>query len=240
MDGVVIASSRMSDSALRMMAKQKAIVLLNRSIPEVSCVVTDNGRGARRAAEHLGMLGHEGICYVAGPETSWADGMRWRGLREAGNELALDVRRVGPNEPTVIAGYQAAERVAQSGATAVVAYNDALAIGLMKGLRRLGLQVPDDISVVGFDNIVFDDIVEPALTTVAAPLYQMGVTGMRNCIAVARGAKHTGPPLVLPVKLVERASTAHPRRNSISPALGTTRVSGSAANDGMSTEAGSR
>ena len=98
-DGVVIASSRMSDSALRMMAKQKSVVLLNRTIPEVSCVVTDNGRGAQLAAEHLGRLGHEGSCYLAGPEASWSDGMRWRGLREAGAALSMDVRRTGPTSP---------------------------------------------------------------------------------------------------------------------------------------------
>ncbi len=77
-DAIVIASSRMNDSALRMIAKQRAVVLLNRVIPEVCCVVTDNPRGVKRAAEHLGMLGHTGIVYVAGPERSWADGVRWR------------------------------------------------------------------------------------------------------------------------------------------------------------------
>lgn len=216
-DGVVIASSRMTDSALRMVAKQKAVVLLNRVIPEVSCIVTDNQRGTKRAAEHLGMLGHEGIVYVAGPEASWSDGVRWRALREAGLELTLDIRRAGPNEPTILAGYRAAPRIVELGASAVLAYNDQLAIGVMKGLRQLGRRVPDDVSVVGFDNIIFDELVEPGLTTVAAPLYQMGATGVRNCVAVARGALHSGPPLVLPVTLVERGSTARsPRATSAS------------------------
>lgn len=221
-DGIVLASSRMTDSALRMIAKQKAVVLLNRTIPEVNCVVTDNPRGVRRAAEHLGMLGHESILFVSGPERSWADGVRWRSLREAGLELSLDIRRVGPNDPTVPAGFHAARKVVELGATAVLAYNDQLAIGVIKGIHRLGLRVPEDISVIGFDNILFDEIVEPALTTVAAPLYQMGSTGVRNCIAVTHGAVPSAPPLVLPVKLVERRSTAHRRRYSTSPALGTT------------------
>jgi DNA-binding LacI/PurR family transcriptional regulator len=238
-DGLVIASSRMSDSALRTIAKQKALVLLNRTIPEVHCVVTDNPRGVRRAAEHLGMLGHEGILYVAGPEASWSDGVRWRALREAGMELELDVRRIGPHEPTILAGFRAARRVVSAGATAVLAYNDQLAIGVMKGVRHLGLRVPDDVSVVGFDNIIFDEIVEPALTTVAAPLLQMGTTGVHNCIAVTHGARPSTPALVLPVKLVERASTAHRKRYSTSPARGTTSVSGSAANAATSMEAGS-
>jgi LacI family transcriptional regulator len=207
-DGIVIASSRMTDSALRMVAKQKAVVLLNRIIPEANCVLNDNERGIRRAAEHLAALGHEKIFYVAGPDTSWSNGMRWRALREAAAELELDVRRIGPNEPTLFAGLSAARRVAQADATAVLAYNDPLAIGVMKGLRKLGIAVPHDVSVVGFDNIIFDELVEPALTTIASPLYRMGFTGVQNCIAVSLGARPSDTPLVLPVRLVVRQSTA--------------------------------
>ena len=210
-DGIVIASSRMTDSGLRMMAKQTSMVLLNRIIPEASCVVNDNDRGIRRAVEHLGALGHERIAYVAGPETSWSDGVRWRALREAAAELELDARRIGPNEPTVLAGLNAARRVARLDQTAVLAYNDQLAIGVMKGLRKHGLGVPEQVSVVGFDNIMVDELVEPALTTVASPLYRMGFTGVRNCIAVAQGAQPTGTPLVLPVRLIVRQSTARRR-----------------------------
>lgn len=239
-DGIVIASSRMSDSSLRMVAKQKPVVLLNRIIPEASCVVSDQARGIRRAAEHLGALGHDRIHYVSGPEASWSDGIRWRALREAAAELDLDVRRIGPNEPTVLAGLAAARRVAQVDATAVLAYNDAVAIGVMKGLRKLGIAVPAEVSVAGFDNIIFDELVEPALTTIAAPLYRMGLTGVQNCIAVAHGARPIGPPLVLPVRLIVRQSTAQCRRNRTSPARGTTSVSGSATKSATSTVAGSR
>jgi LacI family transcriptional regulator, galactose operon repressor len=239
-DGIVIASSRMTDSALRMMAKQKPVVLLNRIIPEANCVVNDNARGIRRAAEHLGALGHERIYYVAGPETSWSDGIRWRALREAAEELQLDMRRIGPNEPTVLAGLSAARRVAQFDATAVLAYNDALAIGVMKGLRKLGIAVPHEISIVGFDNIIFDDLVEPALTTVAAPLYRMGFTGVKNCIAVAQGARPSGTPLVLPVRLIVRQSTAQRRRNGTAPARQRMRVSRPAAEAATSMVRGSR
>jgi DNA-binding LacI/PurR family transcriptional regulator len=150
-------------------------------------------------------------------------------LRGAAAELKLELRRIGPNEPTVLAGLSAARRVAQFDATAVLAYNDALAIGVMRGLRRLGIAVPNEVSIVGFDNIIFDELVEPALTTVAAPLYRMGLTGVRNCIAVAQGAWTSGTPLVLPVRLVVRQSTAQRRRNMIAPARPRARVSRSAA-----------
>ncbi|MEV4343912.1 LacI family DNA-binding transcriptional regulator [Actinoplanes sp. NPDC049596] len=210
-DGVVIASSRMTDSALRMVARRKPVVLLNRIIPEANCVLNDAERGIKRAVEHLAELGHERITYVAGPETSWSDGVRWRALRQAAVELHLDVRRVGPYGPTVLAGLSAALRVAELESTAVQAYNDQLAIGVLKGLRQLGIGVPEQVSVVGFDNIIFDELVEPQLTTIASPLYRMGFTGMRNCIAIAQGARPSGQPLVLPVRLIVRRSTGRAR-----------------------------
>lgn len=210
-DGVVIASSRMTDSALRMVAKQKPLVLLNRIIPEAVCVVNDHACGVRLAVDHLCALGHRRIHYLAGPKTSWSDGMRWRALLGIASVPGLEVRRIGPNEPTVLAGLDAARRVAMASATAVLAYNDALAIGVMRGLQKLGVAVPGDVSVMGFDNIIFDDLVEPSLTTVAAPLYQMGFMGVRNCIGIALGARSSGTPLVLPVRLVTRQSTADPR-----------------------------
>jgi DNA-binding LacI/PurR family transcriptional regulator len=211
-DGLVIASSRMTDSALRMVAKQKAVVLLNRSIPEANCVLNDADRGIRRAVEHLAKLGHERITYVAGPEASWSDGVRWRAVRRVTAELRLVARRIGPYGPTVLAGLSAALRVAELESTAVQAYNDQLAIGIVKGLGRLGIGVPDQVSVVGFDNIIFDELVEPQLTTIASPLYRMGFTGVQNCIAVAQGAQPSGDPLILPVRLVVRGSTGVLRR----------------------------
>src|SRR3954447_373439 len=239
-DGLVIASSRMTDSALRMVAKQKAVVLLNRVIPEANCVLIDAERGIRRSVEHLARLGHERITYVAGPETSWSDGIRWRAVMKVAGELGLEARRIGPSEPTVLAGLSAALRVAELGSTAVQAYNDQLAIGVVKGLGRLGIEVPSQVSVVGFDNIIFDELVEPQLTTIASPLYRMGFTGVRNCIAVAQGAQPSGDPLVLRVRLVVRGSTAQRKRNSTSPARGTTIVSGSATKSATSMVDGSR
>ena len=192
-DGIVIASSRMTDSGFRMMVKQKPVVLLNRIIPEVTCVVNDQQRGVRRAAEHLAALGHERIHDVSGLETSWSDGIRWRALREAATDLGWTCAG-GPNEPTVLAGIGAARQVVRLDASAVLAYNDQLAIGVMKGLRKLGVAVPDDISVIGIDNIILDELVEPTLTTIAAPLYRMGFTGVRNCIAVAPARGRAAAP----------------------------------------------
>jgi Bacterial regulatory proteins, lacI family/Periplasmic binding proteins and sugar binding domain of LacI family len=98
-EGLVLAGPRISDSAIRMAAKQRPTVILNRAMTGLPSVVIDNPRGMRRAAEHLGELGHTAITYLAGPEASWADGMRWRSLREACLELDLQARRLGPRRP---------------------------------------------------------------------------------------------------------------------------------------------
>ena len=211
-EGVVLASPRMSDSAIRMIAKQKPLVVLNRQMPDTSCIVGDDPRGIRRAVEHLASLGHDSVTYVAGPAASWAEGVRWRALREAGHELELRVRRVDPNgTPTMLTGYSAAGDIVDKRSTAVLAYNDALAIGVIKGLKQLGVRVPDDVSVVGFDNVLLAEVVDPALTTVTAPMRKAGAAGVGNVIALAAGAKTSGETLVLPVKLVVRDSTG-PRR----------------------------
>ncbi len=238
-EGVLLTSSRMSDQAIRMMAKQKPVIVLNRRLPEVPSILVDNARGVRRAVEHLTELGHDSITYVAGPESSWTDGVRWQALREATYELDIRLRRVGPcNSPTVQAGFGRASEIAAQGATAVIAYNDVVAIGVLKGLLRLRLRVPDDVSIVGFDNTLLAEITEPELTTVAAPLHAMGATGVRNLVAMAGGAVPSREPIVMPVRLVVRRSTGQRSRKRTSPAFGTTNAPPSAS-AATSMEAGS-
>lgn len=228
-EGVVLASSRMSDSTIRTIAKQKPVVVLNRRLPEVPSLLVDNARGMRRALEHLGELGHTSVTYVSGPESSWTDGVRWQALREAGFELEIKIRRVGPTrKPTIDAGFGRVREIMTQPTTAVIAYNDALAIGVIKGLHRLGVAVPEDVSVIGFDNILLAEVIEPELTTVASPLRAQGEAAVRNLVAMIQGAVSTREPVVLPVQLVVRRSTAQRSRKRTSPALGTTIVAPSA------------
>jgi LacI family repressor for deo operon, udp, cdd, tsx, nupC, and nupG len=240
-EGLVLGGPRIPDSAILMAAKQRPTVVLNRVVGGLPSVVTDNRRGMRQAARHLGALGHDTVAYLAGPEASWADGMRWCSLREAGLELDLRVRRLGPYPPTVAGGLAAVDDLRQRPTTAVVAYNDLMAIGLMHGLRRARVQVPRQVSVIGFDNIFGSDFCTPALTTVAAPLRALGAAGVRQLLAELGGTQpRAGQPGVLPVRLVVRDSTAQRSRKRSSPARGTTSVSGSAVQASGSTSAGSR
>jgi LacI family transcriptional regulator len=116
-------------------------------------------------------------------------------------------------------GAEAAEQWAERPTTAVVAYNDLMAIGLVRGLTEQGVTVPRDVSVVGFDNIFAADLVSPGPTTVAAPLHALGSTAARNLIALIGGAtSRAGRPAVLPTRLVIRGTTAQRSRKRTSPA----------------------
>lgn len=207
-DGVVLASPRMSDTAVRQVAKVKPTVVLNREVGGLPSVVVDHARGMRRAAEHLAELGHGQVTYLAGPEAAWPDGVRWRALRDARTELGITVRRVGPVAPTLNGGVRAAAAWAAHPTSAVVAYNDLVAIGFMRGVQAMGKEVPAEVSVVGFDNTPSAEIVTPGLTTVAAPQRALGARGVRHVLAFVGGARSTTTePLLLPTKLVVRGST---------------------------------
>jgi LacI family transcriptional regulator len=224
-EGVLLNGSRMSHDAIRMLAKQKPLVILDRRVPGIPCVVTDITGGMHRAVEHLAELGHTSVTYVAGPEASWADGMRWVALMERCHEQDLRFHRVGPcNVPTMDAGYDAAVEVLVQRPTAVIAYNDVMAVGIIKGMRRAGVRVPDDVSVIGFDNVALSEVVEPELTTVAAPMRAMGFTGVKNLVAAVGGAAPSREPTVLPVRLLVRGSTGQRRRNTTTLTSARTRV----------------
>lgn len=212
-DGLLLTSSRLADSAIITAAKEKPLVVLNRSVAGVPSVITDNAAGARRAVEHLAEHGHRSVSYVAGPEASWVDGIRWAATRAAGEDLGVKVRQLGAYPPTVEGGVYAAQTLLGQAVTGVVCYNDQLAIGLMRGLSRLRVKVPSDISVVGFDNTLVAELVTPGLTTVAAPLASLGSTAVQSLLAHVDGAPNrAGGPLVLPTRLVVRGSTGRARR----------------------------
>ena len=207
-DGLVLSSSWLSDAAVRSLAKRKPVILLNRTVSEVSSLVIDSVHAIKKAAEHLTGLGHSSICYLAGPEASWADGMRWRGLRTAGLELDLHARRLGPFQPTMPGGAAAAQQWLRRPTTAVIAYNDLMAIGFVQKVTAAGLDVPGDVSVIGFDNIVDGILLEPHLTTIAAPLVSLGSAAVARLVKNSqRERAGAEKPVLLPARLVVRGST---------------------------------
>lgn len=212
-EGIVIGGSRLPDAALRVIAKQKPVVVLNRELRDIPSVVADNLNGMQGALASLRALGHDAVVYLSGPEASWTNGVRSRAFRDYGTQLGMQVHKIGPFLPTVDGGQVAAAQIVDHLPTAIIAYNDLLAVGLIHGLTMAGVGVPSDVSVVGFDDIPIAQLVTPTLTTVAAPVRQMGVTGVENVVAIINGARPRGEgALVLPMRLRTRDSTG-PRRS---------------------------
>jgi len=217
-EGILIGSSRMPDAALLTIAKQRPTVVLNRQMSALPSIVRDNPRGVALALDHLASLGHTHVTYLAGPETSWADGIRWRSVRDLAPTWGMSAQRIGPSPPTFEGGRSVAAYLQQP-TTCVIAYNDLMAVGLITELADTRRRVPEDIAVVGFDDIPAARLVRPALTTIATPLDFMGEVGMRNLIALINGAQHHNPAgLVLPVQLKIRGSTGHHRARHAIPA----------------------
>lgn len=240
-DGVVLSSSRLSDRTIRTVAGQRPTVVLNRIVSGTRCVVSDTASGVRATMRHLADLGHRSVTYAAGPAASWADGIRWRSMQDTAAEIGLKVNRVGPFLPTMSGGLSAVEDVLRQAPSAVIAYNDLIAIGLMRGLGQAGVPVPDQVSIVGFDNVFGSDFCTPPLTTVAAPMRAMGTAAFRELQRAMRAEPLTSHSTVsLTSQLVVRGSTGSRKRKRTSPASGTIRVPGSSRQTSTSMAAGSR
>ena len=211
-DGVILSSSRMTDASIRDAAKHRPVILLNRIVGQIPSVASDNLDAMRKASEHLAGAGVREITYLAGPEASWSDGMRWQGLRAAGLELDLKVRRIGPNVPTMAGGGLAATKWLGNQTRGVIAYNDLLAIGFIQEVMLAGCRVPEDVCVIGFDNILSSSLVEPRLTTIAAPLVSLGSAAVNRLLKRSwHQEAELAEPVLLPTRLVVRDSTGRQR-----------------------------
>jgi LacI family transcriptional regulator len=206
-DGIVFATSRLDSPSLQQLARSKPSVLINRAVEGVPSVVPDVETGVLALVEHLKDLGHVNVGYLAGPQRSWVDGQRWDALLRAGRASGLRVFEFPGGEPTLEGGSAAYERVAASPATAVVAFNDLMAIGLLRTAQQHGVVVPDDLSIAGFDDIFGSELTTPTITTVAAPLEDAGEQAVALLLDHLEpgGAGEAPPPF--PTSLIRRQST---------------------------------
>lgn len=168
-DGFILAASRLPDDDLRALARKQHVVLVDRELDALPSVAMDTASGCRQILEHLASLGHRELTYCAGPSGSWMGAARWAALQAGAEEHGLRVRRIGPYTPTVANGGAAADSALRGRATALVAHNDLLAIGIMRRLLDRGVRVPEDVSVLGFDDIFAAELVQPPLTTLGGP-----------------------------------------------------------------------
>jgi DNA-binding LacI/PurR family transcriptional regulator len=205
LDGIVLASSLLPEGELRSVGARTEAVLFNREVAGFASVVTDSRDGSRQIVEHLVALGHRSIAYLSGPSGLWTDNERWHGLAENAARLGVEIVRLGPFMPTLDQGTAAADVGLGSGATALVGFNDLLAIGMLQRLRRRSVDVPGAISVVGYDNIFGTDFCQPSLTTVHTDVEHAGRTLVD--LVLGRILRRPDSPIVIPSQLVVREST---------------------------------
>lgn len=206
-DGLILASPRMDDDDIRTIARDKPVVVINREVEGVPCVVPDVRKGISEAVRSLAANGHRKVAYIAGPAQSWMSARRWEGVQDACEWSRLEAVRLESTKPTVDGGREAARGVRDSGATAVLTYNDLLAIGLMQELQAAGITVPDHISIVGFDDIFGADFTTPPLTTVRSPLGECGSVAATRLLELLHGDGQEGSTVTVETELVLRGSS---------------------------------
>ncbi len=210
-DGFVLASSRRPDAELVELRARRPVVLFNRELAGFPSVVTDYADGSRQIVEHLVALGHRSLAYLGGPRNAWTERRRWEALAADARRAGAEIVRLGPFPPTLEGGVGAADVGLASEATALVAFNDLMAIGALRRLEQRGVSVPSTVSVVGNDDIFGADFCHPPLTTIASPVEDAG----RALVGLLLG-DHPAQQVTLPTELRIRASTA-PQGESSNP-----------------------
>ena len=186
------------------------VVVIGRHKGDFSAVTIDNAGGATKATQHLIDLGHKRIGFIGGPDKSTSSKERFAGYRTAltQNDIAMDKDLIKKGDLTPMSGYAAAkEMLKRDGVSAILTANDQMAFGAIRAAKEYGIRVPQDLSVVGFDNIPFSFYFDPPLTTVEIPMYQLGAAAMEMLVNLISG-KNTEKFRWFETKLLVRDSTA--------------------------------
>ncbi|WP_106815110.1 LacI family DNA-binding transcriptional regulator [Microbacterium timonense] len=206
-DGVILCSPRLPQDELdEVVGGLRPVVLINRTSGDVPSVGADYGSALAAELAHLHELGHRRIVFLAGTARSVANAARL-------DAIAAFVAAHPGTEVTEIpcgvdfeAGAAAGEVVLASGATAALAFNDLVAMGLLSAVQAAGRRVPDDLSIVGFDDIPFARYTTPPLTTAAVPAAELGAQAWSRMRELLDGAEPAHPLTLLP-ELTVRGTT---------------------------------
>jgi LacI family transcriptional regulator len=212
-DGVVLCSSRLQDAELRSLLNcHQAVVLVNRQIEGdgVCSVLIDDVYGGRLATQHLLQAGHRTIGFLAGPELSQSGRQRREGYRAAFAEAGL---RYDPNwvrhcAPMAEGGLDTGRELlaAHPELTAMFCYNDLVAVGVLRASAELGHRVPQDLAVVGYDDIPLASLVSPSLTTCRVPQNDLGKWAVQFLLDQIEGGENRCDRVELRPELVVRES----------------------------------
>jgi DNA-binding LacI/PurR family transcriptional regulator len=186
---------------------------VNRRLPGIPAVLMDFAHGMKQVTEHLFALGHRRCAFLSGPRTAWSNRERLRGLRAAMRLRRMELVELGPFEPKFEGGREGMDLALGADATAIVAFNDLMALGVLSRLAALGVRVPDKISVVGCDDVLYAAMCAPPLTTVAMPMAAAGQAAVELLLSGQASARKRGRPVIqakLATELIVRATTAAP------------------------------
>jgi len=213
LDGVIVASFRFDQPLIpELLEKDIPFVIVGHHPDKrVNYVDADNVGGARMAVEHLIRLGHRRIGFIAGPPNMPGSQDRLLGYQQAldAHRIPVEQALIAEGDFTETSGVTGAQQLLPAAPTAIFVANDAMAIGALRTLRRAGLQVPQDVALIGYDDVPIAAAVEPALTTVRQPIARLGsmaaevLIGMLNSPNGANGSPHK---VILPTELVVRYS----------------------------------
>lgn len=209
-DGVILASPR---SPIEDLPNDLGIpiVLVHRRAPGWSSVSASMAEGARQALVNLRALGHTRVAYAGGPVQSWSGRMRSESLRLHAPDLGVELFELGSLAPTIDGGLVAADLALATPATALIAYNDVVALGAMRRFSIRGVSVPEEMSVIGFDNTILSQLTVPALTTVDVPRFEAGEAAVSLLERQMADADADPVEQILLTALVIRGTTVPPR-----------------------------
>jgi len=222
-DGIVVASSRVGALYLPTLSEmQIPIVLLNNQHPSefVHSVSIDNVDGARQAVNHLIGLGHTRIAYIGDETGLESDTERLKGFEDAMSEARLKilpelvVRGDGKSEAAAREAFHLLTMKERP--TAIFCYNDMSALGVLNAAAQSGVRVPDELSIIGFDDLFFAALMQPALTTIHQPKKELGHSAMQLLVHLLNGGASEKMQIVKG-ELVVRSSTAAPLTNRSDP-----------------------
>lgn len=207
-DGFIIASSAISNQAINETLRKKNLpyIVLDQKKAEgfSDAVLTDDFSGGKIAGEHLQQLGHKKVAVVLPEDATENIKTRLTGFKE----IYPDAVQVY-GELSKIGGRQAAKVIVETEVTGIFAINDEIAFGLYLGLAELKKKIPQDYSVIGYDNIDMSEYVTPQLTTIAQPIYELGQTTAELLLERIEQPSKDWEEKTLPVQLIQRFSTAH-------------------------------
>jgi len=218
-DGLVLANSTLTDDAARALGRRTPVVLLARpSVAGCDSVSAENVQSATALTEHLLAHGRRRLAFVGDPDGSPDVHERYEGFTAA--LAASDASAIGPAIRVDFherSGAEVAARVVSLGGNnapdALFCANDELALSTMKALQHHGVKVPDDVAIVGWDDVMTARYVTPALTTVRQPLYELGRVAANRLHERITGAPSAPEPRILPTELVLRSSCGCPERD---------------------------